>query len=196
MRIGALADEREAETAETCDAQALAVLAGNGDRVAFARLVADQYDFIFRTAWRWTRNREMAEDVAQGVCLKLGQSIRNWRGEGAFSTWLYRMVVNAANDAHRANSREARKAEQYHRYAVSAAVDVVEADAESEADDVWRLVASLPEKQRNSVMLVYGEGLSHGEAAQVMECAESTVSFHLHAARKQLRLKFEQEREV
>ncbi|MCB1457593.1 MAG: RNA polymerase subunit sigma-70, partial [Nitratireductor sp.] len=42
----------------------------------------------------------------------------------------------------------------------------------------------------------YGEGLSHGEAAQVMECAESTVSFHLHAARKQLRLKFEQEREV
>ncbi|MEZ5870538.1 MAG: RNA polymerase sigma factor [Nitratireductor sp.] len=194
MRNGALAEKREAEPAETCDLQALAVLASNGDRLAFAQLVAVQYDFIFRTAWRWTRHREMAEDVAQGVCMKLGQSIRNWRGEGAFSTWLYRLVVNAANDAHRARQRENRKTEGYLNYAVSAAIEVVEPHSDSPTDELWEHVSQLPEKQRTAVMLVYGEGLSHGEAAGVMEIAESTVSFHLHEARKQLKAMFEKER--
>ena len=181
---------------EQAASQALAVLASNGDRAAFAQLVALQYEFIFRTAWRWTRDREAAEDVAQTVCMKLGKTIGKWRGEGAFSTWLYRLVVNAANDLHRMRQREMRNSKSFLTYAVSAAMEVVEPNSHDGADEIWAHVATLPEKQRTAVMLVYGDGLSHGEAAKVMECAESTVSFHLHAARKQLKKIVEQEGEV
>ena len=181
---------------EQAASQALAVLASNGDRAAFAQLVALHYDFIFRTAWRWTRDREAAEDVAQTVCMKLGKTIGKWRGEGAFSTWLYRLVVNAANDLHRMRQREMRNSKSFLTYAVSAAMEVVEPNSRDGADEIWAHVATLPEKQRTAVMLVYGDGLSHGEAAKVMDCAESTVSFHLHAARKQLKKIVEQEGEV
>jgi RNA polymerase sigma-70 factor, ECF subfamily len=48
-------------------------------------------------------------------------------------------------------------------------------------------VRALPDQQRGAVLLVYGEGLSHAQAASVMACSEKTVSWHLHEARKRLK---------
>ncbi|MFZ1815937.1 MAG: RNA polymerase sigma factor [Rhizobiaceae bacterium] len=179
------------------DEHALAVLASNGDRAAFGQLVSHKYDFIFRTAWRWTRNRDQAEEVAQMVCLKLGNAIRQWKGEGAFSTWLYRMTINAATDLQRSERREARKMEGLALHMMVSGEWLSERQ-EGEADSdvsLWSAVNRLPDKQRMAVMLVHGDGLSHGEAAQIMEVAEGTVSYHLHAARKQLKPLIEEERE-
>ena len=69
-----------------------------GDRAAFAALVTRHYDRIFRVAWRILGNRAEAEDLAQDVCATLGRRIRSFRGEAAFTTWLHRLVVNAARD--------------------------------------------------------------------------------------------------
>jgi RNA polymerase sigma-70 factor, ECF subfamily len=52
-------------------------------------------------------------------------------------------------------------------------------------------VRRLPPQQRDAVLLVYAEDLSHAEAATVMGCAERTVSWHLHAARKRLRARLQ-----
>jgi len=49
-------------------------------------------------------------------------------------------------------------------------------------------VRTLPEKQREAVLLVYGEGMSHAEAADVMGSAEATVSWHVHEAKKRLKV--------
>jgi RNA polymerase sigma-70 factor (ECF subfamily) len=54
-------------------------------------------------------------------------------------------------------------------------------------DDIWRIVRELPEKQRDAVLLVFGEQLSQSEAAAIMGCKEVTVSWHIHNARKTLR---------
>ncbi|HHS82056.1 MAG TPA: RNA polymerase subunit sigma-70, partial [Devosia sp.] len=45
----------------------------------------------------------------------------------------------------------------------------------------------LPDRQRDAMLLVYGEGKSHAEAAAIMECREVTVSGHIHAAKKKLK---------
>ena len=47
-------------------------------------------------------------------------------------------------------------------------------------------VYELPESERTAIILVIGEGLSHKEAAEIMDCKESTVSWHIHEARKKL----------
>ena len=168
------------------DDHALAARACEGDRAAFAVLVARHYDFIHRVAWKWCRDPSGAEDIAQNVCLRLGGSIRSWRKESAFTTWLYRLTINAAQDHARASARELRKTKAWATHAMALGEGADESGA-SDTDALWSAVRTLPEKQRSAVLLVYGEELNHAAAAAVMDCAESTVSYHLHAARKRLK---------
>jgi RNA polymerase sigma-70 factor (ECF subfamily) len=100
-------DETEASDAELI-AQARA-----GDRAAFGRLVERHYDFVYRVAWRWCGRKADAEDVAQEVCARLGRAIRDYRGGGAFTSWLYALTLNAARDAIRKSVRETVKTEAF-----------------------------------------------------------------------------------
>jgi len=168
------------------DDHALAGRARDGDRAAFAALVARHYDFIHRVAWKWCRDPTGAEDIAQNVCMRLGSSIRSWRNESAFTTWLYRLTINAAHDHARAAAREVRRTTAWAVHATALHEGADDAQ-ESGIDDLWAAVRTLPEKQRDAVLLVYGEEMNHAEAAAIMDCAESTVSYHLHAARKRLK---------
>ncbi|TIO87361.1 MAG: sigma-70 family RNA polymerase sigma factor, partial [Mesorhizobium sp.] len=60
--------------------------------------------------------------------------------------------------------------------------------AQDPAEALWAAVRMLPDKQRDAVLLVYGEGLSHAAAAEVMAISEATVSWHIHEAKKRLKL--------
>ena len=53
---------------------------------------------------------------------------------------------------------------------------------------LWAAVRQLPGKQRDAVLLVYGEGLSHAAAADAMAISEATVSWHIHEAKKRLKV--------
>ncbi len=158
--------------------------ASAGDRAAFARLVEAHYDFIFRVAWRWSGRREDGEDIAQEVCIRLAGAIRSWRGEAAFTTWLYTLTMNAARDHGRKRARQMLLAKAVY---VQALVESAQAPSDDPAEALWEAVRQLPEKQRDAVLLVHGEGLGHGAAAAVMGCSESTISWHIHEARKRLK---------
>lgn len=156
-----------------------------GDRAAFARLVERHYDTIYRVAYKWCGDQTDAEDIAQDVCVKLGRSIRGFKGQAAFSSWLYRVTLNAVRDLARARERQAR-----HVAVMSLTAETdYRPDRETELTQaqLWRRVHDLPEKQRDAVLLVFSEELSHAQAAAVMGCAESTVSWHIHEAKKQLK---------
>ena len=156
-----------------------------GDRRAFGAVVRGHYDMIYRVAFKWCGNEMDAEDIAQDVCVKLGQAIRGFKGDSAFSSWLYRITLNAVRDFQRA------KASNLKKIGAMALVseDSYEADQESEltATQLWGQVKELPEKQRDAVLLVHAEGLSHKEAAEIIGCSESTVSWHIHEAKKTLK---------
>lgn len=170
--------------------QALALAAAAGDAAAFETLIERHYERFYRLAWRWCGNRTEAEDVAQDVCIKIGRAIRDWRGEAAFTTWAHRIVYTTATDRLRARQR-LRLVEP------SNLVSLVEMRAEAprgpEAEmavlngELWDEVRRLPDQQRDAVLLVYGEDMSHAEAASVMGCTEKTVSWHLFEARRRLK---------
>lgn len=160
-------------------------LAANGDRAAFAALVERHYDFMFRVAFRRTGSRVDAEDAAQEVCVRLGRAIRGFRGEGAFTTWLYALTLNAVRDLARKTRRETAKTEAYGVHALIGGEAAEEPQDRAEA--LWEAVRRLPAKQCDAMLLVYGEGLTHQAASEVMNCAEATVSWHVHEAKKRLR---------
>ncbi|MGC4026957.1 MAG: sigma-70 family RNA polymerase sigma factor [Mesorhizobium sp.] len=161
-------------------------LARQGDSVAFGQLVTRHYDFIYRVAFRWCGRQSDAEDVAQDVCVRLARAIESYRGGSAFTTWLYSMTLNAARDLRRRSVREEMRNDAYRAHALSAA-SVEPTETHDPADELWQAVRQLSDKQRDAVLLVYGEELSHARAADVMGISETTVSWHIHEAKKRLK---------
>jgi RNA polymerase sigma-70 factor (ECF subfamily) len=163
--------------------------AAGGCRESFAALLEAYYDRIHRLAWRFCGSQTLAEDIAQDVCVKLATAIRGYRGEAAFSTWVWRITYTAAVD----RMRNCRNMESVEPSALEALADAgQDACARSPEDsvmsaDLWLAVRRLPPQQRDAVLLVYGEDMSHAEAAEIMGCQEKTVSWHLHEAKKRLR---------
>lgn len=165
--------------------EALVRRAQNGDGEAFAELIGDQYDRIYRTAWRWCGNAHDAEDIAQDVCVRIGKAIAGFDGRSAFSSWVYRITLNMVRDWQRAGRRRGA-----HVDAFAEITPTEEAPSQEDAatsSQLWAAVRTLPEKQRDAVLLVYAEELNHREAAEIMGIKEATVSFHVHEARKTLR---------
>lgn len=165
--------------------EALVRRAAHGDGEAFAAVIEAHYELIYRTAWKWCGNRADAEDIAQDVCIKLGGAIGGFDGRSAFSSWLYRITLNAVRDMQRAGRRRGLKASAYAE--ITPENIPAEQEAAATQGQIWEAVRGLPERQRDAVLLVYAEDLSHAAAAEIMGIREATVSFHLHEARKTLR---------
>lgn len=163
----------------------LVKFAAAGDRDAFAAIVDAQYDFIFRVAYKWLGDRSDAEDVTQNVVIKLAKSIRQFDGRAQFSSWLYRIALNAVRDHQRQSIRQGRNVAALSLVSPTAAPSNQEDDVTM--NEVWAAVRQLPEKQRDAVLMIYGEDMSHAECAAIMDCKEKTVSWYVHEAKKTLK---------
>jgi RNA polymerase sigma-70 factor (ECF subfamily) len=175
---------RESEMGNANDEE-LALEAARGDPEAFARLLESHYEIIYRLAYRFLGAREEAEDVAQEVCMKLARVIKGFEGRSSFRTWLYRITVNAVRDFQRKGASRHTHEERYVQE--KAIEDRASADNPISVSELYSLVNTLPEKLKSTLLLVSAEGLSHKEAALVLGCAETTVSWRVFQARKKLR---------
>ena len=163
----------------------LARRAAAGDRSAFSALLERHYGLIYRVGARMLGNGAEAEDLAQDVCVGLVTRLASYSGQSRFTTWLYRVVVNAARDAMRRNATRRRNEQEF-----------VEQDglgrgqsSSGSEDSIWlqQVLGRLSEELRATVILVLAEGLRHGEAGKILGVSEATVSWRLHQVRKQLR---------
>ena len=164
---------------------ALARRAGTGDGDAFAALLERHYDRIFRVGARVLGDAEEAADLAQDVCVALPAKLASFRGESRFSTWLYRVVVNAARDALRRKAARRRGERDYAER--DALVRAQAAARECESSWLERALDGLSDELRTTVALVLEEGLRHSEAGAVLGVSESTVSWRMHEVRRRLR---------
>jgi RNA polymerase sigma-70 factor (ECF subfamily) len=157
--------------------------AQQGDRLSFSHLVERHYTFMFKVAWQWCGVREDAEDIAQNAAIKLADHIGDFRAESAFTTWLYRLVLNTAKDycrvKNRKNTREIFEDIEYVSTEMSAEEKMIH-------KDLLKAIALLPENLRETVILVCWQQLSHKEAGAILECPEGTVSWRVHEARKKI----------
>ncbi len=156
--------------------------AQGGDAESFAELVDLHYDTIYRFAWKWCGHQANAQDIAQLACIKLAASLGQFRFESAFTSWLYRLVINCAQDWQRSQRR-------HDHDDIDAGEDV---STYSPAEDhiyLMQLLGQLEdlgEGMKETALLVHAQGMSHAEAGAILGVSESTISWRLHIIRRHL----------
>ncbi len=165
--------------------QLLAEAASRGDRAAFAALVTRHYDRIFGLCWRLTGSRAEAQDLTQDICTALPAKLQGWRAEARFTTWLYRVVVNAAHDARRRAQTRIRAANGWGDWEI-ARQDAITEQREA-LDWLARSMQRLTPELRDTVALVLGEDLTQAEAGQVLGLSEGTVAWRMSEVKRRLR---------
>ena len=152
-----------------------------GDRDAF-RVLYDLYkDRVYSIAlYFFHGDPTAASDVTQQVFLKLMTSIGQFRGDAEFSTWLYRMVVNACTDAARSRRPETTISDRTRMEAFATPGSQEEDYARAQiANSVRTAVSVLPPKFRIAVLLRYFEDLSYEQMAKALDCSMGTVASRL-----------------
>lgn len=126
-----------------------------------------------------------AEDVAQEVFIALYQRLDRFRGECKFSTWLYRLAVNAAIDFKRANARH-RGASLEQVTLPGVTFELPDAGSSRQQKQIQEALQELPESQRMMIYLFYWLELKMREIAEVLDCPLGTVKVYLKRARTAL----------
>jgi RNA polymerase sigma-70 factor (ECF subfamily) len=154
------------------------------DRNKIDRLVVEHLPAALRMALRLTGDSHVAEDLVQETLLRVLRQWRSYRGEASFKTWLLQILVNADRD----RRRRLRVYEpiEANELAGDADQSVDLAGAAELGADVRAAVDALPERQREVALLLWGEGLAAGEAANVLGITEANVYSCLHLARKRV----------
>ena len=153
-----------------------------GDRDAFRLLYEAYKDRVHSIAlYFFHGDAATAADVTQQVFLKLLDSIGQFRGDAAFSTWLYRFVVNACVDRTRGAGRRAETVDSavLENVARPASQEIALADKET-ARAVQRAVSALAPKVRIAILLRYFDELSYAEMADVLEVSIGTGASRLN----------------
>ena len=156
-----------------------------GDRPAFDELMRRHQDKVFAVCLRVMRNREAALDATQDTFLTVFRKVDQFRGESAFSTWLYRVAMNTCYDnLRRAKRRAAEPLPESHDPPDKSVQD--DLGAVELRPDLNAALAALAPEFRSAIVLVDVEGLALAEVAQILEVAEGTIKSRLHRGRKQL----------
>lgn len=155
-----------------------------GDEAAFGELVDRFGDRVYRLAAVWLNDAQLAADVAQDVFIRAHRGLRRFRFKAAPFTWLYRTTKNVCYEYNQKRPFEPLVDEPVS----TAPAPDKPLDQATIAARIRALVAQLPERQRDVVMLRIFEELSVEQTARVMRCRPGTVKAHLHKAMQRLKL--------
>jgi RNA polymerase sigma-70 factor, ECF subfamily len=163
--------------------------AAEGDEAAFSRLAAQARPLMYRWALVQLLDADAAEDVAQRALLRMQRSLSSFRGDAAFTTWVYTIVRSATADWRRSERR--RSAMHATEIARSAhemfAVQSHAPPASGLIDVVRRHMKDLPARQREVFDLVDMQSQSPQDAAALLSMHPVTVRVHLMRARRAIR---------
>ncbi len=162
----------------------LARACAEGDTGVFEQIYREHGDRMKSMAYNHLGNVSDAEDAVQETFLKVHRAASTYTGEAAFSTWLYRVLINTCYDALRKRQRRIQEAP----------IDdfITSSRPGRSVDDAKRMtlrkmLAELPEQRRTVFMLFEVEGLSHAEIGQILNISEGNSKWILFATKKQLR---------
>lgn len=164
-----------------------------GDQAAFGVLVRKYQHKILKLISRYVHDPSEVQDVAQEAFIKAYRGLRNFRGDSALYTWLYRIAINTAKNYLVAQGRraatsdiEVEDAEHFDGPSALKEYGSPERHLLSEEIErtVFRAIEELPSDLRTAITLRELEGMSYEEIAQVMECPIGTVRSRIFRARE------------
>lgn len=169
----------------------IAQKAGSGDKAAFAQLFEKYKTFVWNVAYRMTYDFDEAEDLTQEVFIKVWENLNSFRGDSAFSTWIYRITVNQTlnritrkpaivNNISEGPLNQVDR-ELFMRQNPAASID----DFETERM-LNNLLARINPERRIAIILYEIEGLSYEEIAGATKAPIGTVRSRIARGRKEL----------
>jgi RNA polymerase sigma-70 factor, ECF subfamily len=154
----------------------------SGDREAFEKLIFENQKMIHALCFRMTGSVADAEDLAQETFVSAYGAWSTFRAESKVSSWLYRIAVNQCLNWKTRKQRQARLLQDWADQSLS--LGPAESNISRQIQDA---LVRLPAKQRAAIVLTTYDGLNHAQAAKVLGCSETTVSWRLFAARRKLK---------
>ena len=169
--------EAERELVQACQ---------RGERDAFRTLFEQYRHKAYSIALRFSGDEAAAMDIAQDIFVKLFSSIRDFRGDSSFDTWIYRLVVNCCMDHRRRSWRIATLADHFQQTLRDPGDCLSDLLRTERGGQVRAAVDRLSPDLRIVIVLRYTEGLSYEQIAEVLGCSEGTVASRLNRAHKRL----------
>jgi RNA polymerase sigma-70 factor (ECF subfamily) len=172
---------------DALDERALIAACLAGQREAFDHIVVRHRRAVYQLCYRFVGNHEDATDLAQDVFLRAYRALRNFKGDAAFGTWLYRIAVNLC--LNKVSSRAPRTEAIDERSGLSTR----EPDAMSQlmsaerAGQVRAAIAKLPPRQRATLILRVYQDLPHQEIARLLGSSAGAVKANFFHALNNLR---------
>ncbi len=172
-----------------------------GDALAFEEIISRYESKVMSLALRFTRNQEDAEEVMQDVFTTVYRKIEGFRGQSAFSSWLYRIVVNAAF----MKLRKRKQSQTVSMDDLSPAIKQYCIDRETFTGShsqniaishemqsaIQNAVNRLPDQYRAVFVLRDVDGLSNQETGEILNLSIPAVKSRLHRSRIMLRKKLQ-----
>jgi RNA polymerase sigma-70 factor (ECF subfamily) len=160
----------------------------SGDGEAFERLIQLHLPRVYGLLFRLAGNHEDAEDLAQECFVRAWRSLEHYRGDGAFSTWLYRVALHLARDHARAarRRRDATFALETEPRPAGPAAPLERLARRELFQLVDRALQRLPHRLRSALVLRVFEGLEYDEIARIAGVTPGTARTHVMQARKLL----------
>jgi RNA polymerase sigma-70 factor (ECF subfamily) len=166
-----------------------------GDKSAFDVLVLKYQQKVINLVMRYVHDPHIAMDVSQESFIKAYRGLKNFRGDSAFYTWLYRISINTAKNYLVSKNRrmpdddiDAQEAEQYD--GGDKLRDIATPERQALTDEIQATVHSaieaLPDDLRIAITLRELEGLSYEEISETMDCPIGTVRSRIFRARESI----------
>lgn len=175
-----------------------------GETEAFGLLVRRWENPIYGLSLRMLGRDEDARDVCQETFLAAFRNLRKFRGEAKFSSWIYRIALNACNSRLRRpegqrtrsldDEREEGRSEEYADQVSEGAPEKLHRDQLSRI--VRRALSALPAEMRQVIVMKEYEDLTFAEIAEILEIPVSTVKSRLYTGLQQLRSRLEYVRDA
>ncbi len=171
---------------------ALIELVKKGDKKAYNTLVLKYQDRLVYSVYKFLKDFELAQDIAQEAFIKAYKNIEKFRGDSQFYTWIYRIAINTAKNV---VSTKARKSEIYDNDTTDQLLSESAATSENPENilqaeqlrsEINKALQNLPEDIRVTLSLREFDGLSYEEIAKVLECPIGTVRSRIHKGREML----------
>jgi RNA polymerase sigma-70 factor (ECF subfamily) len=149
-------------------------------------------DRLVYSVYKFLKDFELAQDIAQEAFIKAYKNIEKFRGDSQFYTWIYRIAINTAKNV---ISTKARASEVYDNDAtdqlLSESATTSEnpeniLQAEQLRSEINKALQNLPEDIRVTLSLREFDGLSYEEIAKVLNCPIGTVRSRIHKGREML----------
>lgn len=155
------------------------------DNQAFQELLYRYTQRVFNLAWRLCSDKTEAEDLTQEVFFKVWRNAGTWRPQAKLETWLYRILYNLFIDTRRQRKIEPEVLSED----LSSQEDSPEQTLmkKREEEEIQNVLTSLPDRQREALILCYYQGLKAKEAAEILSVSQGALESLLFRARQILK---------